>query len=77
MMKKKHKKSEQNKNAGPTLLDRLPKDHGEWLQRVIKLTNRTISGFRLPPEHSLVIQIDRLTKELEEWRKNESANQKT
>lgn len=51
-----------------TLADKLPKDHGEWLELVIILTERALSkpGGKQP---YLIRQYDRLKVELEEWRK--------
>lgn len=70
-MKKKPKKIAKKKFKGPTLLDRLPKNHGEWLELCIKFTKRVIHDPPLESENYLRNQLDRLNKELEEWRKNE------
>lgn len=43
-----------------TLMDRLPKNHGEWLSVVIQLTRRAGKGMEG--------QLARLEKELEEWK---------
>ena len=47
-----------------------PENRGEWLELCIKYTDRAMSG-----PHGLKTlqgQKDRLEKELQEWRKNES-----
>jgi len=49
---------------------------GEWLETVIKLTNQAISGATPVPEidQALIEQSEKYSKELKEWRKNESKN---
>jgi len=49
----------------PTLMDRLPKNHGEWLELVIRLTERAIKDGR--PDY-MVAQKQRLMAELEAWK---------
>ena len=44
---------------------RLPKNHGEWLELCIKLTERAIDG----GNNFLIDQLWRLQAELEQWRK--------
>ncbi len=73
-MKKKPKKTVKKKFKGPTLLDRLPNNHGEWLELVIANTKRHIHNPPMESENYLRNQLDRLTKELKEWRKNEGKN---
>lgn len=73
-MKKKAKKPTKKRYSGPTLLDRLPNNHGEWLELVIKNTIRAIGPTPRESEKYLINQKDRLTKELAEWRKNEGKN---
>jgi len=55
-------------------MDKLPNNHGEWLELVIKNTIRSIGSDPRPSEKYLIDQKDRLTKELAEWRKNEGKN---
>jgi len=49
-----------------TLLDRLPKNHGEWLQKVIDLTVRAINPQH--PDKGMVAQKERLEAELAAWK---------
>ena len=49
----------------PTLMDKLPKNHGEWLELVIRLTERAIKDGR--PDY-MVAQKERLMAELEAWK---------
>lgn len=74
-MRKKTKKIKKVKHKGPTMLDRLPKNRGQWLELVIKFTERAIDQGGGP---YLVDQLWRLQVELEQWKKenpNESTNQ--
>lgn len=77
-MKKKPKKQTKKKLKGQTLIDKLPKNQGEWLELCIFFTLR---GVKQPPvtqfDHDMLAQSDRLVKKLEEWRANESQNKKT
>lgn len=77
-MKKKAKKSVLKRHIGPTLFDTLPKNHGEWLELCIKFTMRVVKN---PPDSELdktmLAQADRLRKQLELWRKNETSGKKT
>lgn len=70
-MKKKPKKTVKKKTKVQTLLDRLPNNHGEWLELVIANTKRHTKNPPVESENYLRDQLDRLTKELNEWRKNE------
>lgn len=65
------KKAVRKKKSIPkklTLFDRLPKNHGERLELIIKYTERAITN----PEYQsdLINQVIRLKAELEEWRKS-------
>jgi hypothetical protein len=61
------KKKAAPKFKGPTMLDKLPKNRGEWLALVIKFTERAIDpGF---PDKGMVAQAERLKAELAEWNK--------
>lgn len=69
------KKSAKTAKAAPkklTLMDRLPKNHGEWLELVIKITDRAI-GDPAHPDKGMVAQKARLVEELNAWK---SANSK-
>jgi len=46
-------------------MDKLPKDRGEWLELVIRLTERAIKDGR--PDY-MVAQKERLVAELEAWK---------
>lgn len=70
-MKKKTQKPAKKKYSGPTLLDRLPKNQGEWLELVIANTKRHTANPPLESQNFLRDQLVRLEKELAEWRKNE------
>ena len=69
-MKKKAKKPTEKKLAGPTLADKLPKNHGEWLELLIKNTIRAIGPVPHKSEKYLIDQKDRLIKQLEEWKRD-------
>jgi hypothetical protein len=77
-MKKKAKKTTKKKYSGPTLLDTLPKNQGEWLELVIKFTLRGINN---PPvfaiDKTMLAQAERLQSELYIWRERERQNKKT
>jgi len=51
-----------------TLYDRLPSNHGEWLELAISFTERAISR-SVVSESYLLEQASRLKSELEQWRK--------
>lgn len=69
-MKKKAQKKK--KYSGPTLMDKLPNNQGEWLELCIKFTLR---GIQSPPvtqlDTDMLAQAERLKQKLNEWRKNE------
>lgn len=69
MKKKTAKRKKVTKKAAeqkkPTLTDKLPKDRGEWLELVIRLTERAIKDGR--PDY-LIVQKERLMAELEVWK---------
>lgn len=62
---RKKKRVQETKFKGPTMLDKLPKNRGEWLELVIKFTERAITDH----DKSMQAQADRLKAELAEWRK--------
>lgn len=65
-MKKKIVKSKKLKaRKGPTLMDKLPKNHGEWLMLCMKFTKRAIDQSR---DTSMTGQYDRLSTQLKEWK---------
>lgn len=66
-MKKSARKKTKKTSKKPTLLDRLPKNKGEFLQLMIKMTERAIVN----PESQgyLVNQSNRLKSELDKWNK--------
>jgi hypothetical protein len=53
----------------PTIMDRLPKNRGEWLELVIKMTEKHIIDGR--PDY-LVSQAERLKAELKVWKEENS-----
>lgn len=65
-MSKKPKKSAYN---GPTLADRLPSNHGEWLLLAIKNTVKNTANPPREQDGFLIDQKARLEKQLEEWKK--------
>jgi hypothetical protein len=69
MAKKNEKKETKTPKLGP------PTTHGEFLEICIKLTK---SGISDPPSENdgMIEQLERLTKELKEWRKNEAKSEK-
>ena len=73
---KKTKKARKIKHKGPTLMDRLPKNHGEWLQLLIKFTERAMSIPPLESEKYLVDQANRLKLQLDQWKKENSSESK-
>lgn len=62
----KKKKSASHK---PTLIDKLPRNLGEWLKVVIDLTERAIFDRDLSTDKLLVYQLEKLNKQLEDWKK--------
>lgn len=64
---KKKAKSKPKEASKPTLLDRLPKNQGERLELMIRLTKRAITN----PEYdkAMVAQAKRLEEELAQWKK--------
>lgn len=63
------KKAKKVKYKGPTLLDRLPNNHGEWLLLCIKFTERVIANPPRESDQQMINQAARLKAELEEWKK--------
>jgi len=49
-----------------TFMDRLPKNQGEWLEKVIELTERSINPNN--PNCFMKAQKERLLKQLADWR---------
>ena len=70
-MRKKVKKTKKIKSKGPTLMDKLPKNHGEWLFLCINFTKRSLTNPELESQRFLIHQINRLASELFKW---ENAN---
>jgi hypothetical protein len=68
LMPKKAQKAKKIKPKGPTLMDRLPNNHGEWLLLCIKFTKRAITHPELESQAFLVKQAERIEKELEDWK---------
>lgn len=66
-MKKKSKKPVQKKKTGPTLMDKLPRNQGERLFLMIKLTKRAYTNPELESQKYLARQIAELTQELSTW----------
>jgi len=62
------KKTKQIKKKGPTLMDRLPENQGEWLMLVIKNTKKVLGGHSEASYDFLEDQLDRLEKELEAFK---------
>lgn len=55
--------------VGPTMVDKIAKDQGEWLERVIKNTQKVLNGRHDDPHMKwLVDQEERLQKQLADWR---------
>lgn len=76
MKKPKKAVKKKKKYAGPTLIDRLPKNEGEHMELMLKFTLR---GVQQPPvtqfDRDMLAQADRIIAKLEKWRaENESAN---
>lgn len=63
--KKKVAKTVKAAPKAPTMLDKLPKNHGEWLVKVIELTDRAINPQH--PDKGMVAQRERLQAELDKW----------
>lgn len=55
------------KKTGPSMMDKLPKNHGERLFLMIKFTKRALTNPELESQQYLVRQLDRLTQELSTW----------
>jgi hypothetical protein len=66
---RKKKTTRKPKFKGLTMLDKLPKNRGEWLELVIRMTERVIT----PSDRSMQGQADRLKAELAEWKKQQSS----
>jgi hypothetical protein len=73
---RKTKKVRKIKHKGLTMLDKLPKTHGEYLELLIKMTERAMSKPPLESEKYLLDQADRLRVQLEQWKKETSNGQK-
>jgi hypothetical protein len=71
---KKTSKRPKKQRKGQTLIDRLPKDHGEWLELCVKFTDKFISNPPRESEKWLIDQSFRLEKQIDVWRKNEGKN---
>ncbi len=63
-------KSKKNRVTKRTLIDRLPSNHGEWLELCVKFTDKAIHDPPYKEDQWLIDQSERLEKQLEEWRKN-------
>lgn len=63
---RKKKVSSKRQPKKETLMDRLPKNHGEWLELVIRLTKRAIKPNY--PDQVMVDQKVRLEAELAAWK---------
>lgn len=50
-------------------MDRLPRNHGEWLMACIKLTQKAMNNPPLESEQYLVRQISNLKSSLDSWKK--------
>ena len=66
-MKQIGKKIGKNKPKVLTMLDKLPKNHGEWLELVIKFTKRAIHDPVRKEEDYLRRQLSVLESELNQW----------
>lgn len=64
---KKKKLAIKSKPKKPTLLDLLPRNHGERLAVMIRLTERSIKNPEF--DKDMVNQANRLKAELEQWNK--------
>ena len=64
-MRKKAKKIEYK---GPTLMDRLPENQGEWLMLVIKNTKKVLGDHTEASYQFLEDQLFRLEDELAQWK---------
>lgn len=63
------KKAKKNAYNGPTLEDRLPNNHGEWLLLAIKNTVKNTANPPREQDKFLIEQKARLENQLEEWKK--------
>lgn len=57
-----------------SIIDRLPKNHGEWLELVIKFTKRAIKRYPTSEDDYLKKQLKNLEKELNEYRRKNKKN---
>lgn len=64
MKKKAVRKKRASKYKGPTMLDKLPKNKGEHLELMIRMTERVATN-----DKGMQAQAERLKAELAEWRK--------
>ena len=55
--------------SGPSILDRLPKNRGEYLTTILRFTERAIRW----EGDTMTVQAERIRKELEEWKKSNPA----
>ena len=62
------KKAKKIKYKGPTLMDRLPNNQGEWLMLAIKNTQKTLGGHAEKSYDYLEDQLERLQGQLKEWK---------
>lgn len=65
MKKKPAKKAKRQAPKKPTVLDRLPKTHGEYLQTLIRLTERYVKDPAV--DVGMHQQAERLRAELAKW----------
>lgn len=54
--------------SGRSILDRLPKNRGEYLAKILGFTERAIRW----EGDTMTVQAERIRKELEEWKKSNS-----
>jgi hypothetical protein len=62
------KKPKKIKYKGPTLMDRLPDNQGEWLMLVIKNTKKVLGDHTEPAYQYLEDQLFRLEDQLVQWK---------
>lgn len=62
------KKTKKIKYQGPTLMDRLPENEGEWLMLVIKNTQKVLGGHAEASYDYLEDQLERLEQKLKEFK---------
>ena len=63
---KKAVRKKKSKPKAKSLMDRLPKNRGEYLELLIKMTEKAIS----PTDKAMQPQADRLKIELAQWKKS-------